>query len=88
MTARQLLATVPCLATLLLAGCANAQPAEREAKEQVSQIGSQLLSVGAKSELPQLRPDSSLADFGRYAVLNHPAVTARAHCGSRALDRG
>ena len=76
MTARQLLATVPCLATLLLAGCANAQPAEREAKEQVSQIGSQLLSVGAKSELPQLRPDSSLADFGRYAVLNHPAVTA------------
>lgn len=76
MTARQLLAAVPCLATLLLAGCASAQPAEREAKEQVSQIGRQLPSAGAKPELPQLRPDSSLADFARYGVLNHPAVVA------------
>jgi outer membrane protein TolC len=76
MTARLLVATVSCLATLLLAGCASAQTAEKEARDQVAEIGRQLPTAEAKPELPQLRSDSSLADFTLYAVLNHPAVLA------------
>lgn len=76
MTARQLLAPALCLAILLSAGCATAQQAETEANEQVTQIGRQLPSSGAKPELPQLRPDSPLADYTLYAVLNHAAVRA------------
>lgn len=76
MTARRLLAPVSVLATLLLAGCASAQPSEKEAREQVSRIGRQLPSAGVKPALPRLRADSSPAEFTLYAVLNHPAVLA------------
>ena len=76
MTARLLPASVSCLAALLLGGCSTARPAEKEAKERVSRIGRLLPPSGGRPALPPLRSDSSLAEFTRYAVLNHPAVAA------------
>ncbi|MDI1337445.1 MAG: TolC family protein [Lacunisphaera sp.] len=74
MSARRIFAIAATLAALLFAGCTGPSSAERSARDQVEQIGDQLKSTAIKPALPSLRTDSPLADFARYAVLNHPAV--------------
>ena len=61
---------------LLLAGCVSASREEQAAREQVRQTGAQLHPAGGRPDLPVLTADSSLADYLRYALLNHPQVEA------------
>ena len=75
MFARRLFASAATLVALMFAGCVSPLPTEKAAREQVAQIGDKLQSAAIKPALPPLRADSSLADFARYAVLNHAAVT-------------
>jgi len=61
-------------------GCTVApSPAEKEARAQVAQIGATLRPANAKPALPTLAPTPSLADYVRFAVLNHPQVEAAYH---------
>lgn len=60
-----------------LAGCTLApSSAEKTAREQVAQIGNTLRPAAQKPALPELRPDSPLGEFVRFAVLSHPQVEA------------
>jgi outer membrane protein TolC len=61
---------------LLLAGCATAPREERAALDRVRETGAMLRPAGHKPELPVLTTDSSLADYLRFALLNHPQVEA------------
>ena len=80
MSARRVFASATTtLVALLFTGCVSPSPAEKSAREQVGRIGSQLPSAARKPALPSLRADSSLTDFARYAVLNHPAVLSAYH---------
>jgi outer membrane protein TolC len=61
----------------LLAGCVNAPlPAEKSVRADVRATGAALLVREGRLALPGLQADSPPAEFVRYAVLNHPAVTA------------
>ena len=61
----------------LLAGCVSAPlPAEKSARAEVRATGAALLAREGRPALPGLQADSPPAEFVRYAVLNHPAVTA------------
>ncbi|HEY5551101.1 MAG TPA: TolC family protein, partial [Opitutaceae bacterium] len=63
-----------------LAGCTVApSPGEERARAQVSHVGSSLDRSALEPSLPDLRPDSALADCVRFAVLNHPRVEAAYH---------
>jgi cobalt-zinc-cadmium efflux system outer membrane protein len=61
---------------LLLAGCATAPREERAALDRVRETGAMLRPAGHKPDLPVLTTDSSLADYLRFALLNHPQVRA------------
>ncbi len=61
---------------LLLAGCATAPREERAALDRVRETGAMLRPAGHKPELPVLTANSSLADYLRFALLNHPQVEA------------
>ena len=61
---------------LLLAGCVAASREERAALDRVRETGAILRPAGHKPELPALTADSSLADYLRFALLNHPQVGA------------
>lgn len=74
MSARRAFVSAAALLALLLAGCVSPSSAEKSAREQVARVGDQLPSAARQPALPVLRADSPLADFARYAVLNHPAV--------------
>jgi outer membrane protein, heavy metal efflux system len=63
-------------AGLLLAGCVAASHEEQAAAARVQQTGAVLRPAGRKPELPVLTADSPLADYLRYALLNHPQVGA------------
>ena len=72
---------VTLLAASLLPGCTIApSAAESDARDHVNRVGVELpatAKAGAERPvLPTLNADSTPADFVRYAVLNHPAVTA------------
>ncbi len=75
MPARRLFASAATLVALMFAGCVSPLPAEKAAREQVARIGRELHPAMSKPALSPLRADSPLADFARYAVLNHAAVT-------------
>jgi cobalt-zinc-cadmium efflux system outer membrane protein len=67
----------------LIAGCVSAGRDERAARDRLGQVGSQLASTqrlpsgqAPAAILPELRSNSSPAEFIRFAVLNHPAVAA------------
>ncbi len=63
-----------------LAGCTLApSSAEKTAREQVAQLGSTLRPAAMKPMLPELRTDSPVGEFVRFAVLNHPQVEAAYH---------
>lgn len=92
MTCSRPLASLALGAALLLAGCVPAQTGETKAWEQVSQVGSQLGPPGPRVPATVPTADSPLADFARYAVVNHPAVFAsyqdwRAAVGAIASSR-
>ena len=61
---------------LLLGGCVAASREERTALDRVRETGALLRPAGHKPELPALTADSSLADYLRFALLNHPQVGA------------
>ena len=79
MFARRILACAPALVALQLAGCVSASPAEKTAREQVTQIGRNLPSAARQPALPALPAGASLVDFARYAMLNHPSVAGAYH---------
>ncbi len=63
-----------------LAGCTIApSSAEKTARDHVAQIGGTLRPAAQKPVLPELRADSPLGEFVRFAVLNHPQVEAAYH---------
>jgi cobalt-zinc-cadmium efflux system outer membrane protein len=63
-----------------LAGCTlTPSPAEKAAREQVAQIGDTLRPSAQKPVLPELRTDTPVGEFVRFAVLNHPQVEAAYH---------
>jgi outer membrane protein TolC len=61
---------------LFLAGCVAASHEEQAAAARVQQTGAVLRPAGRKPDLPVLTTDSSLADYLRYALLNHPQIEA------------
>jgi len=61
----------------LLAGCTLAPSAgEERAHTQLAGVDSTLHPTAGMPALPELSPESPLADFVRFAVLNHPRVEA------------
>lgn len=64
-------------AALVLGGCTLAPSAgEQHARDQVARIGSELRPSIGKPVLPTLSAASPLAEYVRFAALNHPAVQA------------
>ena len=64
----------------LAAGCTLApSQGEKQAQANVAQLGETLRPAQAKPILPTLLPESPLADYLRFAVLNHPQVEAAYH---------
>ncbi len=61
---------------LFLAGCVSASREEQGAQERVRQTGALLHPAGGRAELPVLTAESPLADYLRFALLNHPQVEA------------
>ncbi len=61
---------------LLLAGCVAASREERLSLARVQETGALLHPGPSGPERPVLAPDSTLADYLRYALLNHPQVEA------------
>jgi outer membrane protein TolC len=62
---------------VLLASCAVAPPAaERQARAQVASLGTSYRPASQKPALPVLTAESPLADYVRFALLNHPQVEA------------
>jgi len=62
---------------VLLASCAVAPSAsEKQARTQVTQLGTSYRPHGERPVLPVLTSESSLADYVCFAVLNHPQVEA------------
>jgi outer membrane protein TolC len=60
-----------------LAGCTLApSTGEKQARANVAQLGETLRPARAKPVLPALTPESPLADYVRFAVLNHPQIEA------------
>jgi outer membrane protein TolC len=64
------------LFVLLLAGCVAASREERRSLARVQETGALLHPGASGPERPELTPDSTLADYLRYALLNHPQVEA------------
>ncbi len=58
-------------------GCTLApSTAEKQTRDQVAQIGAELHANRTERSLPNLTPASPLADYVRFAALNHPQVEA------------
>jgi outer membrane protein TolC len=65
------------LATTLFAGCASRSlPAEKEARQQATEVGRMYRPEGRKPALPTLSAESRPTDYLRFALLNHPQVEA------------
>lgn len=61
-------------------GCTLApSTAEKQAQTEVAQLGASIRPTGVKPARPEMRADSPLADYVRFAVLNHPRVEAAYH---------
>jgi outer membrane protein TolC len=65
------------LAALAMPGCRGVPTAgENQARQQVNDVTSAYRPGGKPMALPELTTHSSLADFLRFAMLNHPVVEA------------
>jgi outer membrane protein TolC len=70
-----------------LTGCTLAPSlAEKTAREQVAQLGNTFRPTAQRPVLPELRANSPLGEFVRFAVLNHPQVEAAYHDWSAAVS--
>lgn len=58
------------------AGCVSASRQEQAAREQLRQADALRPIAGGGAELAGLKADAPLADYLRFALLNHPAVEA------------
>jgi cobalt-zinc-cadmium efflux system outer membrane protein len=73
---------------LLFSGCKGVpQPGERAAREQLSSITRTYRPDGGKPALPNLTTNSPLADFLKYAMLNHPQIEADYYDWSASVER-
>lgn len=71
-----------------LAGCAGtATPSERRARADLDAVESMYRPGDAKPTLPALTPQSSLADYLRYAMLNNPRVEAAYYRWAATVER-
>lgn len=76
------------LSAAMFAGCAGTPIAtEREARANLESVRSAYRPGDAKPELPSLRPESPLADYLRYAILNNPRVEAAYYAWAAAVER-
>ena len=64
------------LLVLFLVGCVAASREEHSARARLQETGAQLHPGAAGPKLSELTADSPLADYLRFALLNHPAVEA------------
>ena len=65
------------LGLVVLAGCAGvATPGERQARGEVRTVSGAYRPQGQRPALSELKPDASLDDFLRFALLNQPKVEA------------
>ena len=68
---------IPSTALLALAGCVGRPvPSERAARQDLQAVTAAFRPPGERPALPTLTTNSSLADFLRFAMLNHPQVEA------------
>ena len=64
------------LLVLFLVGCVAASREEHSARARLQETGAQLHPGAAGPKLSELMADSPLADYLRFALLNHPSVEA------------
>jgi outer membrane protein TolC len=75
-------------AVIALAGCAGTPIAsERAARDTLAAVGERYRPDEARPALPVLTPDSSLADYLRFAALNNPRVEAAYYEWAAAVAR-
>lgn len=75
-------------AMIVLTGCSGSLlESEREARSDVEAIARQYRPGDAKPDLPLLTPDSPLADYLRFAMLNSPRVEASYYEWAAAVER-
>ena len=68
---------IPSAALLAIAGCVGRPvPSERAARQDLQAVTTAFHPPGERPALPTLTTNSSLADFLRFAMLNHPQVEA------------
>lgn len=76
------------LAAPFLTGCAGTPTAtERQARSDVETVRSVYRPGDAKPTLPTLSPESPLADYLRYAMLNSPRVEAEYYAWVASVER-
>ena len=76
------------MAGWFLAGCTGVQtPGERRAREQARAVTEGFRPQGQRSPLPELKAESSLEDYLRYAILNQPQVEAAYYDWLSAIER-
>lgn len=74
--------------TLLGAACVGARTdSERDARSDVASVAERYRPGDAEPALPQLSPESPLAEYLRFAVLNSPAVEAAYYEWAAAVER-
>ncbi|ACB77701.1 outer membrane efflux protein [Opitutus terrae PB90-1] len=76
------------LLSAMLGGCTLAPSAgEKEARTRLAQAGDTLRPAAQRPLLPELRSDSPLAEYVRFAVLNHPQVLGAYHDWRASVSR-
>jgi len=69
--------TILILLAAFLAGCKGVPTdGERKARAQVSAVSNEFRPQGGRSHLPELKAESALDDYLRFAMLNQPQVEA------------
>ena len=63
------------------------QDSEKAANEQIKEVSAAFRPEGKRPDLPILGPDSSYADFLKYALLNSPVVEASYYDWAAAVSR-
>lgn len=76
------------LATLILAGCKGAStPGERQSRRDLGAVSQAYRPHQARPPLPVLSTNSTLDDFLRFAILNHPQVEAAYYDWAESVER-
>src|SRR2546426_7780504 len=76
------------LAGWFLTGCTGVSTlGERRAREQARGVAAAFRPQGQRAPLPELRPESGLGEYLRYAMLNRPQVAAAYYDWLSAIER-